>query len=120
MDRLVVMAEEVIIHRWHAATGAHISFFQAEKTAMAKAISWVREDESWRKVLLLCDCKSLIDIVGNSHAPDEGIRPMQAAVARLNAERGLDVLRVPCHWYLMGNELADEADAIPHYETERA
>ncbi len=38
---LVVMAGKAIIHRWHAATGVHSSSFQAEKTAMEKAISWL-------------------------------------------------------------------------------
>ena len=74
---------------------------------MEKAISWLEESEDWRKALLICDCKSLVDAVGNSHAPDEGIRLVQAAVARLNAERSLEVLWVPGHCGLKGNELAD-------------
>ncbi len=45
---LVVMAGEAIIHRWYAATGVHSSSFQAEKTAMEKAISWLEENEDWR------------------------------------------------------------------------
>ncbi len=75
---------------------------------MEKAISWLEENEDWRKALLICDCKSLVDAVGNSHAPDEGIRLVQAAVARLNAERCLEVLWVPGHCGLMGDELAYE------------
>ncbi len=71
---LVVMAGEAIIHRWHAATGVHSSSFQTEKTVMEKAISWLEANGDWRKALLICDCKSLVDGVGNSHAPDEGIR----------------------------------------------
>ncbi len=70
----MVMAGEAIIHRWHAATGVHSSSFQAEKTAMEKAISWLEENEDWLKALLICDCKSLVDAVSNSHAADEGIR----------------------------------------------
>ncbi len=46
---------EPIIHRWHAATGVHSSSFQAEKTAMEKAISWLEANEDWRKALLICD-----------------------------------------------------------------
>ncbi len=59
---------------------------------MGKAISWLEENEDGRRALLICDCKSLFDDVGNSHAPHEGIRLVQAAVARLNAERCLEVL----------------------------
>ncbi len=51
---------------------------------MEKAISWLEGNEDWRKALLICDCKTLVDAVGNSLAPDEGIRLVQAAVARLN------------------------------------
>ena len=97
-----------IIHRWHAPTGAQSSSFQAEKTALLAAISWLEEHENWRKALLICDCKSLVDAVGNSLAPDEFIRLVQAAVARLNVERCLEVLWVPGHCGLPGNELADE------------
>ncbi len=55
-----------------------------------------------------CDCKSLVDAVGNSHAPNEGRRLVQATVARLKAERFLEILWAPGHCGLIGNELADE------------
>ncbi len=74
---------------------------------MQVAIAWLEEYEDWRKALLTCDCKSLVDAVDNLLAPDEGIRLVQAAVARLNAERCLRVLWVPGHCGLQGNELAD-------------
>ncbi len=70
------MSGDVIIHRRHAATGVHSSSFQAEKTAMEKAISWLEENEDGRKAMSICDCKSLVDAVGNSVSPDEGIRPL--------------------------------------------
>ncbi len=88
----MVMAGEAIIHRWYAAPGIHSNSFQAEKTAMEKAISWLEENEDWRNAILICGCKSLVDAVGNLHAPDVGIRLVQAAAARLNAERCLKVL----------------------------
>ncbi len=75
---------------------------------MEKAISWLEANEDWRKALLICNCKSLVDVVGNSHAPDEGIRLVQAAVARLKVEGCLEVRWVPGHCGRMGNELADE------------
>ncbi len=75
---------------------------------MQAAIAWLEENEDWHKAQLICDCKSLVDAVGNQLAPDEVIRLVQAAVARLNAERCLEVLWVPGHCGLQGNELADE------------
>ncbi len=75
---------------------------------MEMTISWLEKNEDGCKALLMCDCKSLVGAVGNSHAPDEGIRLVYAAVAQLNAERCLEALWVPGHRGLMGNELADE------------
>ncbi len=92
---LAVMIGEAIIHRWHAATCVQSSSFQAEETELEKAISWLEHNEDRKKALLICDCKSLVAAVGNSHAPDEGIRLVQAAVARLNAESCHEVLWVP-------------------------
>ncbi len=63
---------------------------------------------AWHKTLLICDCKSLVDALGNLLAPDEGLRLVQAAFARLNAERCLEVLWFPGHCGLQGRELADE------------
>ncbi len=75
---------------------------------MEKAILWLEVNEDWRKALLVCDCKSLVDAVGNSHTPEEGKMLVQAAVSRLNAERCLEVLCVASHCGLLGNELAAE------------
>ncbi len=95
------MAEGAIIHRWHAPTGAQGSSFQAEKTAMQAAIAWLEEHGDWRKALLICDCKSLVDAVGNPLAPDQGIRLVQVA-QHLEATMAWDPQ------YFEGNELADE------------
>ncbi len=43
---------------------------------MQAAIAWLKEHDDWRKVLLICDYKSLVDAVRNPLAPDEGTRPM--------------------------------------------
>ncbi len=40
---------EAIIHRWHAATDVNSSLFQAEKTALEKAISLLEDYDDWRK-----------------------------------------------------------------------
>ncbi len=75
---------------------------------MQVAFSGLVGHEDWRKALLMCACKSLADTVGNPLAPDEGLRLVEVAVARLNAERCLEVLWVSGHGGLQGNKLADE------------
>ncbi len=91
------MAGGAIIQRWHALAAAQSSSFLAGKIAWRADIAWLEEHEDWRKALLICDCKSLVDAVGNPLAPDEGIRLVQAGVARLSGERRLELLWVPCN-----------------------
>ncbi len=69
---------------------------------MAKAISWLEENEDCRKALLICDYKLLVNAVGYTHAPDGGKWLMHVAVAWFNEERCLEVLWVPDHFGLMG------------------
>ncbi len=88
--------------------GFHGSPFPVEMTAMENAISSLEKNEGWRKTLLICDCKSLVDAFGDWHALDEGKRLVQAALTRLNAERCLEVLWVPGYCGRMANELAHE------------
>ena len=57
---MVVMSGEDIIERWHAPTGRWSSSYQAEKSAMVRAISWLDEYEDWQSALVLCDSKSLV------------------------------------------------------------
>ena len=42
---MVAMSGKVIIERWHAPTGRWSSSYQAEKSAMVRAISWLDEYE---------------------------------------------------------------------------
>ena len=50
---MVVMSGEDIIERWHAPTGRWSSSYQAEKSAMVRAISWLNEYEDWQSALVL-------------------------------------------------------------------
>ena len=58
---------EDIIERWHAPTGGWSSSYQAEKSAMVRAISWLDEYEYWQSALVLCDSKSLFETLANSN-----------------------------------------------------
>ncbi len=75
---------------------------------MQAAISWLEERQVWRKAMLIRDYKSLVHAVGNLLVPGEVIRMKQAAIARLNAERCLEVLWFPGHRDPQSNELTDE------------
>ncbi len=75
---------------------------------MGKSIPWLKENEDKLHIPLICDHKSLVDAVGNSHEPEEGMRLVQTAIARLNTENYIEVLRVPGHCGPMGNELAEK------------
>ncbi len=71
---------------------------------MQAAIPWLNEHGYWRKAPFMCDCKSLVDAVGNSLALEEGIRQVKAAATRFNAKKFLEVLWIPGHCGLQGNE----------------
>ena len=66
---MVAMSEEDIIERWHAPTGRWSSSYQAEKSVMVRAISWLDEYEDWQSALVLCDSKSLVETLANSNQP---------------------------------------------------
>ena len=55
----------LLIHR-----PLHSSSYQAEKSAMVRAISWLDEYEDWQSALVLCDSKSLVETLANSNQPD--------------------------------------------------
>ena len=104
---MVVMSGEDIIERWHAPTGRWSSSYQAEKSAMVRAILWLDEYEVWQSVLVLCDSKSMVETLANSNQPDGDVRRIQSAIAELCKKKEVRILWVPGHCNLRGNELAD-------------
>ena len=105
--RMVVMSGEDIIERWHAPTGRWSSSYQAEKSAMVRAISWLDEYEDWQSALVLCDSKSLVETLANSNQPDGDMHRIQSAIAELCKKKEVRILWVPGHCNQRGNELAD-------------
>ena len=104
---MVVMSGEDIIERWHAPTGRWSSLFQAEKSAMVRAISWLDECEDWQSELVLCDSKSLVETLANCNQPDGDVHRIQSAIAKLCKKKEVRILWVPGHCNLRGNKLAD-------------
>ena len=104
---MVAMSVEDIIERWHAPTGRWSSSYQAEKSAMVRAISWLDENEDWQSALVLCDSKSLVETHANSNQPDGKVHRIQSSIAELWKKKEVRILWVPEHCNLRGNELAD-------------
>ena len=104
---MVAMSGEDIIERWHAPTGRWSSSYQAEKSAMVRAISWLDECEDWQSALVLCDSKSLVEAPANSNQPDGDVHRIQSSIAELCKKKEVRILWVTGHCNLRGNELAD-------------
>ena len=104
---MVVMSGEDIIERWHAPTGRWSSSYQAEKSAMVRAISWLDDYEDWQSALVLCDSKSLVETLANSNQPEGDVHRIQSAIAELCKKKEVRIMWVPGHCNLRGNELAD-------------
>ena len=104
---MVVMSGEDIIERWHAPTGRWSSSYQAEKSAMVRAISWLDEYEDCQSAVVLCDSKSLVETLANSNQPDGDVHRIQSAIAELCKKKEVRILWVLGHCNLRGNELAD-------------
>ena len=104
---MMVMSGEDIIEQWHAPTGRWSSSYQAEKSAMVRAISWLDEYEDWQSALVLCDSKSLVESLANSNQPDGDVHRIQSAIVELCKKKEVRILWVPEHCNLRGNELAD-------------
>ena len=73
---MVVMSGEDIIERWSSS-------YQAEKSAMVRAILWLDEYEDWQSALVLCDSKSLVATFANSNQPEGDVHRIQSAIAEL-------------------------------------
>ena len=106
---MVAMSGEDIIERWHAPTGRWSSSYQAEKSAMVRAISWLDVYEDWQSALVLCDSKSLVETLADSNQPDGDVHRIQSAISELCKKKKVRIMWVPGHCNLRGNELADLA-----------
>ncbi|XP_077472691.1 tumor necrosis factor-inducible gene 6 protein isoform X1 [Stigmatopora argus] len=88
----VVIKETAIIHQWHGAT---------------EALSWLRETADWQTSIILSDCKSLVQAMGNPHTQDPTIRRLQGDIALFPPPKRLQLLWIPGHCNICGNDLAD-------------
>ena len=126
---MVAMSGKDNIERWHAPTDRWSCSYQAEKSAIVRAISWLDEYEDWQSALVLCDSKSLVENLANSNQHDGDVHRIQSTIAELCKKKEVRILWMPGHCNLRGNELADlEAKlgsevvqpSVPLYSSTRA
>ena len=120
--RIVVLANDRVVHEWHAPTGVHSSSFHSEGVALAEALRWLTTT-TWAAATIVCDCKSLVAAVSNPYPTDAAIIDLQKTAADLAVDKQLSIIWVPGHCNLFGNELADAqaklGSAIPGGNTSR-
>ena len=104
---MVAMSGEDIIGRWHAPTDRWSSSYQAEKSAMVRAISWLDEYEDWQSALVLCDSKSHVETLANSNQPDGAVHRIQSAIAEFYKRKEVRILWLPGQCNLRCNEQTD-------------
>ena len=103
----VVLSGETQLHSWHGPAGSTCSSYRAEKVAMEVALTWLKHNDDWRTTIVICDCKSLVDAIGNPFTSDEVVQAMQLEVTELNRQRRLHIMWGPGHCDMAGNDLAD-------------
>ncbi|XP_077476349.1 uncharacterized protein LOC144089409 [Stigmatopora argus] len=59
------------------------------------------------KSIILSDCKSLVQAMGNTHMQDPAIRRLQGDIALFPPPKRLQLLWIPGHCNICGNDLAD-------------
>ena len=64
---MIVARDEKVFHRWHAPTGARSSAYSAEKATLEVALKWLESKNDWHGVVIVCNCKSLVETTGNLH-----------------------------------------------------
>ena len=104
---MVTMSWKDIIELWHTPTGQWSSSYQAEKSAIVRAISWLDVYEDWQSALVFCDSISLVETIKNSNQPDGEVHRIQSAIAELCKKKEVRILWVAGHCNLRGNEPAD-------------
>ena len=67
---LVVLSQDDLVHGWHAPKGKYSNYFLTEKSALKETIQWLSSTTSWASVIIVCDCKSLVQAFSNANSAD--------------------------------------------------
>ena len=104
---LVILRGNDLLYSWNGPSGRRSSSYTAEKVAFVEAVKWLRDSDDWQSAVIVCDCRSLIEAIGNPLTTDEVVQAIQSQVTELKINRRLGVLWSPGHCNLEGNDLAD-------------
>ena len=104
---MIIARDKKVLHRWHAPTRVRSSAYWAEKAALKAALKWLESENDWHRAVIVCDCKSLVEAIGNPHQADPIIVTLQRSIARIICSKKLLIVWVSGHCNLWGNELAD-------------
>ena len=86
--------------------------FHPKKSALTAAISWLLNLHEWSLVPIIRDCMFLVQAISNPSSPDPSIHSIQYSILAFPPSKQLQVIRVPDHCNLPGNDLADEKAKI--------
>ena len=105
---MVVFRGNTLIHSWHAPTGTFNSSFQAKKTALITAISWLEQNDDWFLASIITDCKSLLQALSNPIITDPSFLFLNTSIAAFYPTKSIQLIWVLGHCNLLGNDFADE------------
>ena len=94
---MIIARNKIVFHRWHAATGKQNNAYLAEETALDATLEWVKNENGWHNMAIVCDWKALVEATSNPHQPDLNIIIFQQSLIRNLCSKRLLIVWVSRH-----------------------